>query len=147
MINLYNTTFEVSLRLIILLKAANKPLNIDKITYLDFMSVYAKEFGLSDKNLNGENHYKYGEISAKRRSITAALKRLVIDRFVKATVNSSGLVYSIDVIGKNYADSLDSEYAQEYKTAVQFVFSSFGDMDEKEISSIIKEKSNKERMR
>ena len=30
---------------------------------------------------------------------------------------------------------------------LQFVFSSFGDMDEKEISSIIKEKSNKERMR
>ena len=137
MINLYNTTFEVSLRLIILLEAANKPLNIDKITYLDFISVYAKEFGLSDENLYGENHYKYGEISAKRRSITAALKRLVIDRFIKATVNSSGLVYSIDTIGKNYADSLDSEYAQENKTAVQFVFSSFGDMDEKEISSII----------
>lgn len=96
----------------ILLEVADKPLNIDKITYLDFMSVYAKEFGLSDKNLNGENHYKYGEISAKRRSITAALKRLVIDRFVKATVNPSGLVYSIDVIGKNYANSLDSEYAQ-----------------------------------
>ena len=145
--NLYNTTFEVSLRLMILLEVADKPLNIDKITYLDFMSVYAKEFGLSDKNLNGENHYKYGEISAKRRSITAALKRLVINRFVKATVNSRGLVYSIDVIGKNYADGLDSEYAQEYKTAVQSVFSSFGDMDEKEISSIIKEKSNKERMR
>ena len=103
----------------ILLEVADKPLNIDKITYLDFMSVYAKEFGLSDKNLNGENHYKYGEISAKRRSITAALKRLVIDRFVKATVNPSGLVYSIDVIGKNYANSLDSEYAQEYKTAVE----------------------------
>ena len=41
----------------ILLEVADKPLNIDKITYLDFMSVYAKEFGLSDKNLNGENHY------------------------------------------------------------------------------------------
>ena len=145
--SLYNTTFEVTLRLIILLNAANKPLNIDKITYLDFISIYAKEFGLTDKNLNGENHYKYGEISAKRRSISVALKRLVIDRFVKATVSSSGLVYSIDAIGESYANCLDSEYAEEYKIAANLAFSSFGDMDEKAILAIIKEKSDEERMR
>lgn len=67
--NLYNTSFETSLRVLLLLDKSNRAINVDALTYFDFMSVYAKDFDVSEINVNGENRYKHGELSAKRRMI------------------------------------------------------------------------------
>lgn len=143
--NLYNTSFEVSLRVLLLLDKSNRAINVDTLTYLDFISVYAKDFAVSEFNVNGENRYKHGELSAKRRMINSALKRLVLDRFVKVTVSDSGMLYGINELGKEYVKQLDSEYAIEYSHAAEQVIKKYGHLSDKELVQILNENAVNER--
>ena len=65
---LFNTPFEVSLRILLILYAV-KPLSmtIDRISAYDLMSVYGQDFGISEQNLHGENQFSFSEFSAKRK--------------------------------------------------------------------------------
>lgn len=143
--NLYNTSFEVSLRALLLLDKCNRAINVDTLTYLDFMSVYAKDFDVSEINVNGENRYKHGELSARRRMINSAIKRLVLDRFVKVTVSDSGMLYGINKLGKEYVKQLDSEYATEYSHAAEQVIKKYGHLSDKELMQILNENAINER--
>ena len=56
MTNVFNTTFELSLRVLLTLDSSNNsPRTVDIITALDFITVYGKDFGISDENLHGDN--------------------------------------------------------------------------------------------
>ena len=51
----FNTSFEVSLRILIILNIVKIRLSIDRISALDFISIYGKDFGVSKYNLHGNN--------------------------------------------------------------------------------------------
>ena len=54
----FNSTFEVSLRLLLLLsESGDKGLSIDRIATYEFITIYSRYFGLSDKVLHGENEF------------------------------------------------------------------------------------------
>ena len=46
--NIFNTSFEVSLRILIILNTVQTRLSIDRITDLDFIAIYGKDFGVSE---------------------------------------------------------------------------------------------------
>ena len=56
---LFNSTFENSLRLLILLDEYDMPKSLDMLYAVDFMSLYGASFGITDQNLNGDNDYKF----------------------------------------------------------------------------------------
>ena len=62
MTELFNSSYEMELRLTVLL-ASNKGqmFSLDRMVSLDFISCYARKFGLPYMNLHGENHYMYSE--------------------------------------------------------------------------------------
>ncbi len=59
--NIFNTSFEVSLRILIILNTVQTRLSIDRITALDFIAIYGKDFGVSEYNLHGDNDYRFSE--------------------------------------------------------------------------------------
>ena len=56
---LFNSTFENSLRLLILLDEYDMPKSLDMLYAVDFMTLYSASFGITDQNLNGDNDYKF----------------------------------------------------------------------------------------
>lgn len=50
------------MRIIPLLDAFGMPQNVDMMYAADFMAVYGKTFGISAKDLNGDNQYKFSEL-------------------------------------------------------------------------------------
>lgn len=54
---LFNSPFELSLRVLIILNTAQLRLTIDKIVAYDFISTYSSDFGISESNLHGNNSY------------------------------------------------------------------------------------------
>lgn len=143
--HLFNTSFEASLHVLILLGLYEAPVSVDMITYMDFITVYSKSFDIGNENLNGENNYKYGELSSKRRMIKSALKRLVLDGMVKAEITADGLQYSITEFGRQYEETLDSDYAVRYRNEASIVITEMLGMNEQEINTLLKDKSLKER--
>lgn len=59
---IFNSRFENPLRIIPLLDAFGMPQNVDMMYAADFMAVYGKTFGISAKDLNGDNQYKFSEL-------------------------------------------------------------------------------------
>ena len=142
MTKLFNSTFEVSLRIIMLLSAINgTEVTIDRIVAYDFMSVYGRYFGLSDENLHGDNHYGFSEFSARRTVVRDALKTLVTDGLIKATRRDVGFCYEISASGRKFSKSLNTEYAAEYFRIVKATHNKYKSKSEVDMMTVISKKS------
>lgn len=120
------STFEISLRILLMLNELS-PLSLDEqqIEMIDFISVYAADFGLLDENLHGYSNYRYSEYPARKQLVTSALKKLILDGYVRLYPSSSGYRYDILDAGKVLCNKFTSSYAKEYIIAVQTVVSKF----------------------
>ena len=124
------STFEISLRILLMLNELS-PAKLDEqqIGAVDFMAVYAADFGLLDENLHGYNNYRYSEFPARRHIVSSALKNLILNGYVRLYPTSSGYSYSISEAGKTVCTKLTSGYAKEYILAVQAVVDRFYNID------------------
>ena len=112
---LFNSPFEMSLRIILLLESApDMTFSEDRIIGLDFISCYATDFGLPFANLHGDNGYRYGEIVGRRILVQEAVKSLVTQGLIDVTVDC-GYRFVISTAGISYAKRLETDYAREYK--------------------------------
>ena len=113
------STFEISLRILLLLNEVHgTALDEQQIGAVDFISVYAADFGLLDENLHGYSNYRFSEYPARKRLVSSAIKGLLLDGNVRYK-------YSITEAGKSICKKLTSNYADEYRIAVQTVIKSF----------------------
>lgn len=124
------SAFEMSLRILLMLNVLS-PTALDEhqIGAIDFISVYAADFGLLDENLHGNNRYRYSEYPARMPIVTSALRNLVLDGYVQLHTTPTGFRYSIMDAGKLICSKLTSNYAEEYKIAVQAVLDKFDNAD------------------
>lgn len=124
------STFEISLRILLMLNELSpSALDEQQIGAIDFISVYAADFGLLDENLHGYSNYRYSEYPARKHMVASALKDLVLDGYVHLHPTSAGYRYSITEAGKAICGKLTSNYAEEYIIAVQSVINRFDNAD------------------
>ena len=132
----FDSVFENSLRILLLLNEFETEQNIDAIYVTDFISLYGKDFGISQKNLNGDNNYKFSEFASKRQLIQETLKYLVFKELVWVIYDDLGIKYKINVEGKTYCETLDSDYANEYRINASKAISY---LNSKSLRAVIKE--------
>ncbi len=133
---IYNSLFENSLRIMLLLDAFQMPQNLDRIYVVDFMVLYGKSLHVSEVNINGENPYYFSEFASRRDLIRSTLKSLVMEGFVLPTKDARGVLYCLTDGGKVCCRALESEYAVEYlKTAKQLI----SDLSERDETDLIAE--------
>ena len=70
--NIFNSPFELSLRIMILMRVRKSRVTVDWLSCLDFVTTYGKDFGISEFNLHGDNEYRFSEYAAKREIIGIA---------------------------------------------------------------------------
>lgn len=116
---LFNSAFENSLRILLLLDAFNDSQMFDKIYAADFMVSYGATFGVSDSDLNGDNQYKFSEFASRREIVRLSLKQLVLDGLVHPDNSADGILYTITDEGRKYSHSLESDYAEEYSSTAR----------------------------
>lgn len=139
--DLFNSTFEMELRIATLLCVGDKALfSVERILALDFISCYASDFELSNDNLHGNNSFMFSELSSRRNLISEAIKPLVYKGLVEVEMNR-GYFYRISEIGKSYILSLESEYAKEYMQTAEMVIKELGNYSDDELMRIIQFKA------
>ena len=120
------STFEISLRILLLLNEIHgTALDEQQIGAVDFISVYAADFGLLDENLHGYSNYRFSEYPARKHLVSSALKGLLLDGNIRFQPVPTGYKYFITDDGKSICKKLTSNYANEYRIAVQTVIKSF----------------------
>ena len=127
---MFNTPFELSLHVIMLLDLANNKLTVDRITAYDFITVYSSAFGITGKSLNGENEFAFSELSARRNRIKDAIKELVLDGLVTVEDEKNGILFSVSEAGRLFSQNLQSEYAVIYRNNLFQVIAQFGLYDD-----------------
>lgn len=119
MSEVFNSSFEISLRMLIILNTVQRRLSIDRIAALDFISIYGKDFGVSENNLHGNNEYRFSEYASKREIVSQALKKLVLIGYITPHCNKGGFNYSISKKGTLFCESLNDKYAESFTDVVK----------------------------
>lgn len=130
---LFNSAFENSLRILLLLTEFDSSQSLDKIYASDFMVSYGATFGVSESDLNGDNQYKFSEFASRREIVRLALKQLVLDGLVMPINSAFGILYAITNAGREYSNALASEYAEVYRCTAREIIKIVSDEPERTI--------------
>lgn len=141
MITVFNSVFEISLRVLCILNENNKPISLERIYCLDFISTYAKDFGYYSINLHGNNNYNYSEFTTRIRLIKDSLKDLVLQRYVDFSVTPKGLLYSISKKGENNQQKMNDAYYQELSDILKKIISITDNKNDPELIDLIENNS------
>lgn len=135
--DVFNTPFEMSLRILMVLNISQDKLSIDRITALDFISVYGKDFGVSEYNLHGNNSYRFCEYAVKRQIVSQAIKELVLRNYIKLHCNKNGFGYSISSMGISFCESLNNEYTECFTDIVKKAIAQFSNYSDRKLTHCI----------
>ena len=140
---LFNSTFELELRVLLLLQSVKKQsMSVERIVFMDFIVCYAGDFQMPFINLHGDNQYMYGELASRRKRIQEAMKRLVIHGQVDVSVDR-GYYFTIADAGKQFVRKLKSEYACQYREIAASAVKLFGKNTDAELEQIIQDNALK----
>ena len=139
MSEIFNSSLEISLRMLIILNTVRSRLSVDRIAALDFISIYGKDFGVSEYNLHGDNDYRFSEYTSKREIVSQALKKLVLGGYIIPHCNKSGLNYSISRSGTMFCESLNDKYAEDFTNIVKKTNSLFLERSDRKLIRCINE--------
>ena len=115
--NTFNSNTEIALRILLSLYASEESLSIDELVILDFITVYAKDFGIATYNLHGENKSKESEFAARRQQAKEAIRFLVSQDYIDVEEAETGFLFSINEKGTALCDAMESTYAADYTAA------------------------------
>ena len=139
MSEIFNSSLEISLRMLIILNTVRSRLSVDRIAALDFISIYGKDFGVSEYNLHGDNDYRFSEYTSKREIVSQALKKLVLGGYIIPHCNKSGFNYSISRSGTMVCESLNDKYAEDFTNIVKKTNSLFLERSDRKLIRCINE--------
>lgn len=137
----FNTPFETGLRLLLILYTTNSSgMSIDRLAAFDFMTLYGKDFDISDFNLNGINGFNFSELPTRREICMQGMKEFALDGLVGVKQTKTGFKYKISKAGKQYVEALNSDYAKQYVSVLQSVLDAFGSKSD---AALVKEINSK----
>ena len=135
---IFNSVFEVSLRMVLLLSLSEgNPLSLDRVAAYDFITINSRYFGYSDAVLHGENEFGLSEYASRRHLAQQALRELVLDGAVRVAYGTMEFFYSITESGIKMAQGFKSEYAMKYLQLARKTISKLVSVDEAEIIALV----------
>lgn len=135
---LFNSEYEIRLRMLLLLKVSDKPLSADKITALDFIAVYGADFDTGGDNIHGNSPYRFAEITNRRAMVSEAIKTNVMDGMLEVYTDN-GYSYSLSDRGIKFVDSFECSYVSYYFDNAERAVLKYEDYSEAALMKIIQE--------
>ncbi|MFA7118915.1 MAG: ABC-three component system middle component 2 [Sphaerochaetaceae bacterium] len=144
MTKVFNSPLEVSIRLMLLLSLSSEPMTIDRIAAFDFMALFSKQVGLSEKNIQGDNEFCFSEYASRRPIIVQAIKDLVLYGLIDVKVDNNGYSYQATPEGRQRVAFLKSEYAVSYQEQIVCISNAFQGKTDLAVNKFVNEKAIKE---
>lgn len=134
---IFNTTFEVSLRILIILYCVGHRFSLERIIAYDFIALYGKEFGISDRNIQGNNDYKFSEFASRRKISNEALRELILRGYANVCFSKQGMKYQVTRKGIEFCEQLNDNYADNLKKYIKNVHMTFSRENERKLMLMI----------
>ena len=112
---IFNTQFEVSMRILLLLSVYRQGLDQDRIQYLDFFTIYAKNYRLGNENINGNSSFMLNDLTEQHALFRDSIKELVVQGLITVKYTNQGFLYNISPEGIEVCSKMSSDYSVIYK--------------------------------
>lgn len=109
------------MRILILLDTFKVGLDEENILYLDFFTIYEKNYKFGDSNINGDSSFMIDVFTAQRKLINTSIKELVISGLINVINTKEGFIYLINQSGSALCSKMESDYAQTYKKSSSLI--------------------------
>lgn len=140
----FNRETEIKLRILLLLESIdNQFISEEKILALDFIATFSGEFSLTDKNLHGDNEYKFSEITARRTAIRNMIKELVLQNLIQVEESKEGFSYKITNLGSQISKKIEGDYAKQYLYCIELVVAKYSNHSGNDLLALIEKKGMK----
>ena len=136
-IKIYNTQFEVAIRILILLVRCERPLDIEEITTYDYLLLHLGDINKDFKSLHPDNPFHGIELYSKRNIIQDSLTLLVSKGLLLCDYNLNGIAYKPTEIGYDFLEYFESSYFHKLIKNADFINSRFINMNIKEVKNFI----------
>ena len=142
MITVFNSDFEFSLRILQILNQTRETgLSIDRLIGIDFITVYGRDFGVSEYNLHGNNNFRFSELSCRRDLIKSSIKYLALNRLIQVEFDKDGYLYSISESGELFCSKLNNSYIDEYQRIVKQTLKYVADYSDRALANMLNKSS------
>lgn len=123
--------------MLILSVTNTRGMTIDRITAYDLMTIYGSDFGVSEKNLHGINHFSFSELTSRRTICAEGLKEFVLDGLITVKRGKGGFTYALTSSGRKYIEKLDSDYKKQYTEIIREVHTQYGRQTDTAVMKLI----------
>lgn len=134
---LFNSRFELALRVMLILKNSKK-ITKSKILALDLMSTYGKACKIANENLHGNNQFDISEIAIRKKLIDKAIAYLRLYELAEELYDSNlGYTYRLTNNGRKIIDQVNDDYAERYQGTLRKAIDLIGKRDDEQLFSIL----------
>lgn len=137
MMKLFNSRFELALRVMLILKNSKK-ITKSKILALDLMSTYGKACKIANENLHGNNQFDISEIAIRKKLIDKTIAYLRLCELAEELYDSNlGYTYRLTNNGRKIIDQVNDDYAERYQGTLRKAIDLIGKRDDEQLFSIL----------
>ena len=117
---MFNSVYETSMRLVLLLNTFDCPLSSEELFVFDFIATYGKEFGLTDVSLNGDSEFTLSKATLRRKRVMEAVSYLVRNGYITFIAEKNETKYELTKRGNGlYKKISQSGYSEKYILTVE----------------------------
>ena len=118
--SVFNSVYETSMRLVLLLFAFDAPLSSEELFVFDFVATYGKEFGLTDVSLNGDSEFTLSKATLRRKRVMGAISYLVRNGYIAPMATESNTKYALTERGNEFCKKISvTGYSEKYILTVE----------------------------
>lgn len=118
--SVFNSIYETSMRLILLLFAFDAPLSPEELFVFDFVATYGKEFGLTDVSLNGDSEFTLSKATLRRKRVMGSISYLVRNGYITLIAEENETKYELTERGNEFYKKISQMgYSEKYILTVE----------------------------
>lgn len=118
--SVFNSVYETSMRLVLLLNTFDCQLSSEELFVFDFIATYGKEFNLTDVSLNGDSEFTLSKATLRRKRVMEAVSYLVRNGYVTPVIAKSETKFELTDKGNEFYKKISQlGYSEKYILTVE----------------------------
>lgn len=134
MSNIYNNPLELGTRAVFILNSISPHLaSIEKIAYLDYISIYSSEFN-GPENLHPDVPMHHMEFIFRMENLKRGLNQMIKKQIITATFTKEGIKYNLGEYSFSFLSLLDTDYHSKLSKRCTWVSNNFYEMTDSQLN-------------
>jgi hypothetical protein len=136
-IKIYNTSVEVGVRLLMIIKRFNKGIDLESMIVLDYLILHANIVDKNFSSLHPDNPFHGLELISKRSVTKDAINLLIAKGLIDIEFSQKGIIYLPNAITDYFLSFFEGAYFNNLSANIDKIVNKFAKYDEKELQKYV----------